>query len=71
MVNSQYVVVGLRAVVGPFLFSLGIMDIVKSMNTELNLWYLDDGSVAGDEESILECFTSIFNIVHSCLIGFE
>ena len=46
---------------GPFLFNLGIMDIVKSMNTQLNLWYLDDGTIAGEMKAVLECFESILN----------
>ena len=46
---------------GPFLFSLGIMDIIKSMNTELNCWYLDDGTIAGDVNTVLDCFKKIIN----------
>ena len=44
---------------GPFLFSLGIMDIVKSMHSELNIWYLDDGTIAGDAEVVLKCYEEI------------
>ena len=31
---------------GPFLFSLAIMDIVKKMKSDQNIWYLDDGTMA-------------------------
>ena len=44
---------------GPFLFSFGTIDITKSMESELNLWYLDNGCIAGETESILECFKLI------------
>ena len=46
---------------GPFLFSLGTIDITKSMESELNLWYLDDGCIAGEIESVLKCFKLILN----------
>ena len=50
---------------GPFLFSVGINEIVKSMNTELNCWYLDDGTIAGNINSVLECFKKIINAKHT------
>ena len=31
---------------GPFLFSLGIQDLVSSCKSEFNVWYLDDGTLA-------------------------
>ena len=38
---------------GPFYFSLGIMDLIKGCDSELNIWYLDDGTIAGDIETVL------------------
>merc|ERR1712020_54115 len=37
---------------GPFLFSLGIQEIVSSMESELNVWYLDDGTLGGDTNTV-------------------
>ena len=39
---------------GPFLFSLGIQKIVNSMESELNVWYLDDGTIGGDTNTVLK-----------------
>ena len=33
---------------GPLLFSLAIHDIAFSMKSYLNVWYLDDATIAGD-----------------------
>ena len=38
---------------GPFLFSLGIQDLIKNCKSEFNAWYLDDGTLAGDVETVL------------------
>ena len=38
---------------GPFLFSLGINGLVKSMKSSANLWYLDDGCIAGPPDEVL------------------
>ena len=38
---------------GPFLFALGICDMMKSCQSTLSLWYLDDGTLAGDPEDVL------------------
>ena len=37
---------------GPFLFSLGIMDLMKACSSEVNLWYLDDGTLGGNPETV-------------------
>ena len=39
---------------GPFLFSLGIQEIVSSMESELNVWYLDDGTLGGDTNTVFK-----------------
>ena len=45
--------------VGSFLFSYGIMSIVKKMKSALNLWYLDDGTLAGDPDTVLNHYKEI------------
>ena len=39
---------------GSFLLSLAIMDIIKSLKSELNTWYLDDGTIAGNTHIVLK-----------------
>ena len=38
---------------GPFLFSLSIMQLMKNCESQLSLWYLDDGTLASDIEIVL------------------
>ena len=38
---------------GPALFSLGIDSIVRSIESELNIWYLDDASIADSADRVL------------------
>ena len=47
---------------GPFLFSLGIQEIIKNCKSEFNCWYLDDGTLAGDIQTV---FTDITNITNA------
>ena len=44
---------------------MGINDIVNSMNTELNCWYLDDDTISGNVKAVLECFKKIVNAKHT------
>ena len=44
---------------GPFLFSLAIMDLTKDLVSEVNLWYLDDGTLIGTAESVLSDYKKI------------
>ena len=37
---------------GPALFSLAIDEAVQEINTELNVWYLDDGTLGGEPENV-------------------
>ena len=37
---------------GPFLFSLGIADLTKNCSSEFSGWYLDDGTLAGNPDTI-------------------
>ena len=46
---------------GPFLFSLGIQDIVNDMDSPLNCWYLDNGCLGGDPDSVLKDLQKIIN----------
>ena len=39
---------------GPFLFSLALMDTIKSCKSESNIWYLDDGTIAGNPDVVKE-----------------
>ena len=48
-------------VLGPYLFSLSIQNLIHDLKSELNVWYLDDGSLAGDPKLVLEDFKSIIN----------
>ena len=33
---------------GPALFSLAIQSLVTTMSSEVNIWYLDDGTIGGE-----------------------
>ena len=50
---------------GPFLFSLGIQDLINDCTSEFNCWYLDDGTIAGDVRSVLKDATLITNAFSS------
>ena len=50
---------------GPFLFSIAIMDIVRKMKSDLNIWYLDDGTIAGNIETVLEDYRNILKALKS------
>ena len=39
---------------GPALFSLGLDKIIKSLKSEVNLWYLDDSNMADSPHIVLE-----------------
>ena len=40
---------------GPALFSLGIDNLVRSLDLELNVWYLDDGTLGDSPEKVNAC----------------
>ena len=44
---------------GPFLFSLGIADLMKSCTSEFSAWYLDDGTLGGNADTIEADFQRI------------
>lgn len=41
---------------GPLAFSLCLQPILEGMATELNIWYLDDGTLCGDPKEVLSNF---------------
>lgn len=44
---------------GPALFAITLQSIVNSITTELNLWYLDDGTIADDPDLVLSTLLNI------------
>lgn len=44
---------------GPLGFSLSIHPIVQDLTSELNVWYLDDGTIGGDPNVVLHDFSTI------------
>ena len=44
---------------GPMLFCLVVDKLAKSLESPLNLWYLDDATLGGSPESVLEDFTTV------------
>ncbi|WP_164983176.1 hypothetical protein, partial [Klebsiella pneumoniae] len=53
----------------PMLFSLAVQPIILSLNSELNIWYLDDGTLADYPEVVLSDFKKVINL--SKKIGLE
>lgn len=39
---------------GPAIFSLAVHPIISNLKSSFNLWYLDDGSLGGDAETVLQ-----------------
>ena len=44
---------------GPFLFCLAIQPIIKSLKSPLNRWYMDDGTIGGSQDEVLQDFQRI------------
>jgi len=44
---------------GPLCFSIAIQNLITKLTSELNVWYLDDGTLAGKPESVLSDFDTI------------
>lgn len=44
---------------GPAVFSLGINEIIQSLTSDLNVWYLDDGTIGGLIESVMEDLSTL------------
>lgn len=41
---------------GPMAFSLCIHPIIEMLASELNIWYLDDGTLGGEPDAVLNDF---------------
>ena len=50
---------------GPLLFSLTINDLVHELSSELNVWYLDDGTLSGSPEMVANDFKKVIEIGQS------
>jgi hypothetical protein len=46
---------------GPALFSLGIDKLVRKVDTEFNVWYLDDGTIGDEPEKVLSCVQELLD----------
>ena len=44
---------------GPLLFALAVDDIARSLSSPLNLWYLDDATIAGPVDTVLDDVSKI------------
>jgi hypothetical protein len=53
----------------PMIFSLAIQPIILSLDSQLNIWYLDDGTLADYPGVVLSDFKEVINL--SRKIGFE
>jgi hypothetical protein len=47
---------------GPMIFSLAIQPIILSLDSKLNIWYLDDGTLADYPEVVLSDFKKVINL---------
>jgi hypothetical protein len=54
---------------GPMIFSLAIQPIILSLDSQLNIWYLDDRTLAEYPEIVLSDFQKVINL--SRKIGLE
>ena len=41
---------------GPLLFCLTVMSLVKRIKSPFNIWYMDDGTIGGDVETLMADF---------------
>jgi len=49
----------------PALFALAIHEVTSKINADLNIWYLDDGCIGGDPQTVLTNATMIRDIILS------
>jgi hypothetical protein len=52
---------------GPILFCLALHPVIKSLKSEFNVWYLDDGGLADDPSIVFNDFQKIIEL--SSLLG--
>jgi hypothetical protein len=55
--------------IGPLLFCLAIQPIIKKINTKLNVWYLDDGTIGDTIENVLSNLSLV--VTEAKKIGLE
>ena len=53
----------------PALFALAIDEVTSKIKADLNIWYLDDGCIGGDPQTMLTNATMIRDSL--CLISLE
>ena len=44
---------------GPLLFSLAIQDLISNCDSKFNMWYLDDGTLGGNADTVFSDFQKI------------
>ena len=44
---------------GPLVFSLAVQSLIKKCKSQLNTWYLDDGTVGGSAEDVFHDLSKI------------
>lgn len=49
---------------GPALFSLGISELVDRMTSKLNVWYLDDGTLGGTLDTVLNDIQKVLDFAN-------
>lgn len=54
---------------GPAIFCLGIHEMVESLQSEFNIWYMDDGSIGGAPDVVMNDLQTI--IAKSAEIGLQ
>jgi hypothetical protein len=47
---------------GPVLFCLALHPVIKSLKSEFNVWYLDDGVLADDPSIVFNDFQKIIEL---------
>ena len=50
---------------GPVIFSLAINPIIRQLNSEFNVWYLDDGTLGGNRDTVLNDFIFLRDKLHN------
>ena len=48
-----------RDPLGQLLFSLAIQPLIEKLESEINVWYLDDGTIGGAPDVVMRDFTRI------------
>jgi hypothetical protein len=54
---------------GPMIFSLAIQPIILSLDSQMNIWYLDDGTLADYPEVVLSDFKKVINLSRKVVLN--